>query len=343
MKNRFSGLDVLKSILAFLVICIHIPFPGEIGVYFVSLTRVAVPMFFMISGFFYDNTVQKAKSAQQIKKIFHLIIVSNSIFFLWKVLYVVLSGNSIVEWLKELFTIKNLFEFLFLNVSHINGHLWYLNAILYTLIIMEIFRKRNIIRCLYPMIPILLGMDLVFGKYSLLVFGKEFNYILVRNFMFVGIPYFLIGMLLFKHKERLLGLFTTKKLMLLGCCFIVSTLLERCMLENWNLNATRDSYLSTTLLAVAIFLFFLKFYTNRQLTNIELIMEKIGREKATYIYILHPIMITILNVVARKCNVQEKYRIIAPIVVYICSVIIVSLIQEVFKNRKKVVCREEER
>jgi len=44
-KNRIHGLDALKGLCAFLVVCIHKPFPSTFGEYFTALTRGAVPIF----------------------------------------------------------------------------------------------------------------------------------------------------------------------------------------------------------------------------------------------------------------------------------------------------------
>ena len=43
LERRADNIDILKAILAFLIVCIHVPFPGEVGSYFTTLTRVAVP------------------------------------------------------------------------------------------------------------------------------------------------------------------------------------------------------------------------------------------------------------------------------------------------------------
>ena len=65
-EGRYGGLDILKSICAFLIVNIHAPFPGEAGAYFLSLTRMAVPVFFMITGFFYDNVRSRGRVNAQI-------------------------------------------------------------------------------------------------------------------------------------------------------------------------------------------------------------------------------------------------------------------------------------
>ncbi|MFV8815028.1 acyltransferase family protein [Aerococcus urinaeequi] len=60
VKNmRYSSLDGMKTIAAFLVICIHIPFPGEVGQIITAIARIAVPFFFMVSGFFASDNLKK--------------------------------------------------------------------------------------------------------------------------------------------------------------------------------------------------------------------------------------------------------------------------------------------
>ena len=69
-EKRNNSIDNLKAICTFLIVCIHVPFPGEIGAYFITLTRIAVPIFFMITGFFYLDIIFYHKEVKQIKKIF---------------------------------------------------------------------------------------------------------------------------------------------------------------------------------------------------------------------------------------------------------------------------------
>ena len=73
-QNRADNIDILKAICAFLIVCIHAPFPGVIGEYFKALTRIAVPVFFMITGYFYFDVEEKHGEIRQIKKIFNLVL-----------------------------------------------------------------------------------------------------------------------------------------------------------------------------------------------------------------------------------------------------------------------------
>ena len=52
-------------------------------------------------------------------------------------------------------------------------------------------------------IPILLLTDLILGKYSLLFLDREFPVIYVRNFLFVGLPYFALGACLKKYSDKI--------------------------------------------------------------------------------------------------------------------------------------------
>ena len=114
----------MKALCAFLIVCIHVPFPGKVGAYFTTLTRVAVPIFFMITGYFYSDTVARHKEKHQIKKIGGLIIEANMIFFIWNIALNVLRRENIVAYSRSIFTGKNIIEFLALNESPLAGHLY---------------------------------------------------------------------------------------------------------------------------------------------------------------------------------------------------------------------------
>lgn len=179
-KERNYNLDVLKTICAFLVICIHVPFPGIVGEIIIPLARIAVPIFFMITGYFYDKIDKKP--FKQIKKVIILIILSNLLYF---ILDAITNKN-----VAEMFSLKNILSFVVFNESPFAGHLWYLNALLYVLVILYFVDKLKIRKYLYYVIPILLAIDLILGKYSILLFEQQFPYIIIRNFLFVRIAIF---------------------------------------------------------------------------------------------------------------------------------------------------------
>lgn len=139
--HRFTGFDILKFLCAFLIVCIHSPFPGMIGEYFTALTRIAVPIFFMITGFYYSDIEWRDRTIEQIKKIFILVVEANLLYLLWKCFYAVASGDGLIPYIEEILTEKCIAKFVILNESPFNGHLWYLGAILYVLLIVESLRR----------------------------------------------------------------------------------------------------------------------------------------------------------------------------------------------------------
>ena len=59
-KNRNKSLDVLKLIASYFVVFIHIKFSGLAGDIVEALARFAVPVVFMVSGYFaYSNSTEK--------------------------------------------------------------------------------------------------------------------------------------------------------------------------------------------------------------------------------------------------------------------------------------------
>ena len=320
-QSRADNIDILKTICAFLIVCIHVPFSGRVGAYFTTLTRIAVPIFFMITGYFYSDTVARHKEEQQIKKILYLVVEANMLFLIWNIALNVLRRENIVAYIRSIFTGKNILKFLVLNESSLAGHLWYLGAILYVLIIVSLMDKFDCRKILYYLTPVLLIADLVFGKYSLLIFHREFPYILVRNFLCVGIPYFCIGNLV--REKRWSEKWNEKVLQVLIVVFAITSLAERFVLVNAGLNATRDHYLSTTFLAICLFVYTLKSnWHNRELAAI-------GREYSTWLYIVHPIFIAVFSIVVGKLGIKSIYRCIAPIVVYCSTLIFLFVVQRV--------------
>lgn len=262
----------------------------------------------MITGYFYTDTMAKHKEKQQIKKIFFLMLKANLLFLIWNLTLILSQKGDLRSYLKAIFTGKNLERFLLLNESPFAGHLWYLGAILYVLLIVSLTDAFQCRKIVYYLTPVLLAADLLFGKYSLLVLGREYPYIFVRNFLCVGIPYFCIGNLI---KEKRYSERWNQNVLLAGVMiFAVTTLLERYLLIRGGWNATRDHYISTTFLAVCLFVYVIQSGWRNK------ILAFIGRRYSMGLYLAHPIFITLLSRVVERWGLQEAYRYTAPVIVY---------------------------
>lgn len=227
-----------------------------------------------------------------------------------------ISGDDINTFLEQITTLKVIIKFLLFNDSPFSGHLWYLGAILYVLIICELINNKKFLwSILYIMTPILLLGDLFLGKYSMLFFGREFPYILVRNFLFVGLPYFCIGKLIRKREENRIDdkvKNNKHKLLLLIIIVLIANILEKNIFVDF-CSATRDHYLSTTFLA--IFVFLLVIQPIEVENKFVCWIASIGRKYSTWIYIMHPIFIIILGMFS-ILNRDKIYNMFEPIIIY---------------------------
>lgn len=319
--ERYSGLDILKSICAFLIVCIHAPFPGEAGMYFLSLTRMAVPVFFMITGFFYDGVRSRGRVNSQIMKVLRLFLSANILYFGWG-LAKAAAGGSVGAFVSENFGFRKLLRFVFLNEALFSSHLWYLGALLYVLVIKAALDKwfpQTSDKILYALTPALLLGDLLLGKYSMVVFGRAFPHVLVRNFLFVGVPYFSIGCYLYEKRDRIS--IRREWNILLIILFAGTTLLERYLLVRSGLNPPRDHYISSTFLAAAAFILFLNSGRDQPRATL---LEKIGREYSAFIFIIHPLLLQIMEKavgLSGSVAVAEVYTAVRPVAIYAASIL----------------------
>lgn len=313
MKNRINSIDIIRVVAAFFIICIHChAFYGND--FIIPISRIAVPLFLMISGFFWTFG-EKESRKKQVVYVVVLALSANGIYLAYKIFLSLFFGGTI-SMLKDVFSINSILNFVIFNESPVGYHLWYLSALLYCLLIYDFFEFINMQKILYFSIPILLATDLIFGKYSVLISGKDFPHIYVRNFLFVGMPYFGIGNLLSKYKENITKIndFLIISLMVL---FTFTTFAEKFFLITVNANASREHYISTTLLSVLLFVYALK----HPLDNKNKVVDKmalLGRKYTLAIYIIHPIIIQIIDKIIERTNliIQKLYYYTEPIVIF---------------------------
>ena len=188
MNERNYSIDILKFVCAILVVFLHTGW--NLQQEFLPFTRCAVPCFFIISGYllFDADGIKYERLIRSLSHVGKISLWATLFFFIWKETIKILGSHSI--WIPSR---ESLINWLLFNENPFASHLWYLFAYLYVLIIILFVNYLGKWKILYWMIPFLLMIDLIFGKYSLLLWGWEPPYFVVRNFLFVGLPYFAIG------------------------------------------------------------------------------------------------------------------------------------------------------
>ena len=320
IQERNIGLDILKCICAFFVITIHCKMlPGPVGVVLTALNRTAVPIFFMITGFFYQRTVDSGQIKRQIIKILKLTCWASLFYFIYNGFFDLVTGSTLTEYIGSYLTLKVIVKFLVLCASPFQGHLWYLSAILYVLVAITLFETKWSRKRFYWLIPILLVGHLMLGKYARLLWGKELPMSLVRNEVFVGLPFFLLGDYLYQKRDDIVSSLTDKKMLITGIMLIlvVTSILENQFLVTKGLTTKVEQGISTILLAMTLFILFLKQCDRRGIRR----LAQIGKRYSTMIYIIHPTFLTLFNLLIEKPfsgsnTVIEIYRWIASILVF---------------------------
>ena len=322
-EKRSNSLDTLKAICAFLVVCIHINFPGKFGEYIKIIAAIAVPIFFMITGFYWDRITKNKKEDIHIKKITKMLVLTVFIYVIYNVGIRVITKTSVVEYIMKIFNLKSAIKFIFFNEVETIGHAWYLGAILYTMIIAKYFlNKKYTKKFMKYLLPIFFIIYIVIGKYSKLIFGFELPYYLRRNFLFTAIPYFYTGYLINENKNRIK--ISNKKLAIIAVGLIIVTFIEKYILEMYNFNTYASNYIGISVLPIIIFILAIK---NPQF-SIGKNIAAIGRKYSTLIYIIHPLIIGILE------GSIKYYEWIAPVIIYLISLFVAIIINKIIERMK---------
>lgn len=191
--HDLPALHSLKLICAFLVVMIHSAV-GDKAPWLEDICRIAVPVFFMITGYFMvgiDGTVNTGRIARTIKKLIWLFIGLQSIYFLR---WLIADGHS-MESLAFLRSPRVIFHALVF--GDIYGiHLWYISAAAEGLIIIWLAAKLKIDRWLYLLVPLGLLTGLFVGRYYPFGMRGYVHGCYIRNFFTFAIPCLVIGIAL---------------------------------------------------------------------------------------------------------------------------------------------------
>ena len=260
----------------------------------------------MISGYFYCFSWERKKKINQIKKLVNLTIAINIFYLVVNGSVSLVKGMPIYDYMVSTISLKKVLLLMATNDNAISGHLWYMSAIIYTLIFFNLFPKLNSYKKFrYIIIVALLVGDLVLGKYSLLVLKHEFPLWMSRNFLFVGIPYFWIGNIIKEKKYH--KIHASSKLLPF---FYATSIVENYFVSVCGWETLRDHGISTTMLSVLIFTSMIR------LKQRDSVLSKIGSTYSQNIYLFHPFVISVLNMVITQGRMREIYDCCGPIIVF---------------------------
>lgn len=339
MKEENYFLYTISGIACILVVFIHVQIPGIVGKLILPVSRFAVPYFFAISGYYYRHLRGNEKTRLGGGKFLKFSILFLKIWFCYLTLSAITSfinGESFFVWLSNKFTIGNIVSLLIFNHSHlleINNYtadsLWFLPALAYVYIIMELFGNFVIKhKCILVFI---LGLCLITGQYlfekqSMAFLGEQISKpVIVNNWLFDGLLFFLIGNILRDHKEiKLIQNFRNYFLLIIFVLCVLAIVESR--LHYY------DVYLSSILLTVTV-LAYAESFRNRKIG----ILYYIGKNLSANVYYWHvfnkAVVIVLLGV-----SFLEEGKWFMPIFVLMSTLVMSYLlyIYRELKNAKKI-------
>ncbi len=339
-KQRNHYLNFWKGIACFGVVFAHTRFPLYIldGV-LQTMIRFAVPLFFMVSGYFCygeDRKVVEKKLPAKIKRIFWINLGGCFYYFLMQVAIAVFGDShgstaDVANRFHMMFNGKAMVDWLVFNQDPFVNIMWFTSALLYCYLLFWVINHFDFYGLFYKLIPVLLAVHLVLGNLFVL-FGVEIDKLYYRNFLLFGIPFFMLGNWMHKNQEHILEKLTAKKCQLV----ILLGLILGCV--EWFFVARREMYLGSMMVVTSIFLLTLCQPEKKENS----FLTKIGADYSLFIYIVHYSLIVIMERISDKIIVPDSvayyaYGFARPFLIFGISLVaawVFYKLLDVLKNRR---------
>lgn len=336
MKKQYTAIDIFKFIFAICVVGIHAGIMQDADssvqwIIFNMLFRLAVPFFFVCSGFFlglklYQNniTIEEGKTfiIKYIKRLsvpflFWLIISLPIQFYKYR------NTNALVTIIKR--AIFNPWE-----------ALWYLLAVIVAVLIILQFYKKNKLGLVVITGGVLYIFGLLCNSYYFLVENTVLQkivdlylkvFLTPRNGIFVGLYFVSIGMFIAKNIDT--NIIKSKLNSVVLVISYVILFIEIFLIKNCNFKDDHSLYIMLTIVAPELLILLIRFKST--------INTKLIRDYSTGIYFIHKILISTMMIFFEIYSVTLNEYIVFLITLISCISILTVLYKIDNKNINKVI------
>lgn len=321
--KRNQSLNILQGMACICVVFIHIVFPGKTGAVVNRLSQFAVPLFYMISGFFaFSSEKENAKViARRMKRILRITLLAIALYFGYTLLINVLSGD-VFSYLKSFLNYKLWIKMLVLSdFDVINGaHLWFLPALFYGYIFLYFVEKFNLRKLTYYFLPLLFAAKVAMAVFAR-TYGLSWHY--RGNFFFGALFWIVMGSYVAYKKD----IFVKCKNVVLVAVTAVGLVFSEIFIF---VDTTIDlAELGIIVYALALFVLAIKNPNTKKARA----LQWIGERYAIYVYIIHIIVASVINRLLKIVCVCPFTPWLLPIYTLAVSLILSSLLY--IMNRKK--------
>lgn len=194
MGKRNETMDALKGFACLAVVILHCPFPTKLGSVLSIYTRFAVPLFFLVSGYFckFDFTQKDRKKLG--KKMAHIFRILAAGVVLYALIGFFVNGGVAFSRI----TMSEIVDLICFNavpksILPYGGHLWFLFALLYCYpiyyVLNRVFKGANSLYVCAAFLIVIRYVTAILIENKVLP-GKECFY---ANVWLIGFPFFVIG------------------------------------------------------------------------------------------------------------------------------------------------------
>lgn len=281
IRKRNENIDVIKGLCAYLVIVLHCGSPFW-SAYIDAVSRVAVPLLFMISGYFC-----KGKWGEIKRKIYHLLkifLAGESVFllyYLWK------EGAEWWSWLGDNVYVEHIFRVIIYNDTKIFMAGWFLLSLVYAYVIFALLAKWDR-KYVYVWIPILILWQWGWQRAAML-FRIDLNFLDIK--VLRAIPFFLLGSWFRERELDVKKIASQKKIF--GCIVagVVLCFFERFLIEQLVFKPALSIYLGNVVLLIGCFAWAVSMPEIKWLKG----FAYVGRNLSLYIYVLHMVFLGLMT------------------------------------------------
>lgn len=266
-------LDFIKGIACVFVVFLHCEFPGTTGVIVQAFSRYCVPLFFMVSGYYYLS-VKTLNVAERKRKAWHIGKIT-----IWVTLFYILFGlirSLLTHTVWADFSLYSIGAFLGFNqMFFVVSQMWFLYALLYVYVALiflnqDWYRRNSLwIAIICISLYVLLAQGMHIGG----IHSPNFVY---KNWLIEGFGFFTLGLLLHQYQDCI----RVSNRVLLGIVVITSLL---CIVERYLLGRDFGVNICSIPQVTAMML-----YAINNPTRYEGVIQRLGRSCSMMVYILHP-------------------------------------------------------
>ncbi|MBD1382321.1 acyltransferase [Metabacillus arenae] len=338
--ERNYAIDFIKFFAIFAVVVIHtFPLDSVMGFYMIdALSRFAVPFFFVASGYLFGLKMMNTREhfnyfRKYIIKIFKIYVCWLIFYAAYDVILILFKykGFEIKKELINYFDEFSLFNLLYYGKGTSGYHLWFLTALIWSVLTVFIFFRCKKINMLFILSFVLNILGLLGQSYTMFF---EFP-VSTRDALFLGLFYTALGFFFADQvKCRKLKKLNVKTYSVLLFLLALLQVMEAFVLDKLLPGSHGEYFLSTIFLTAFLFYFVL---TNNQ-SGKGLFVTKIGRNSLG-IYVIHAFIINVFNMVLEALHIDLAnhflWNLVYTLFIFIISYFAYELLQYAERIVKK--------